>query len=131
MRIDAPPAADGVQSCLIGVAAALSVQRVLEGAQAFRTQTRLRQHSNPSLFVSENSAGKRFGEARDPAGIFGDGGRSWAAETALSRVSGGKAAESQRLFRSRQEGDVSQDCVVADAVVIKPISLENSRLSAK
>jgi hypothetical protein len=64
---------------------------------------------NLSLFATENSAGKRFGEAGDRAGIFGDAGRSPAAETALSRVSGGKAAESQRLFRSRQEGDVSQE----------------------
>jgi hypothetical protein len=77
-----------------------------------KARTSLCRHSNPSLSASANSAGKRFGEARDQAGIFGDAGRSWAAETALSRVSGGKAAESQRLFRSRQEGDVSQDCVV-------------------
>jgi hypothetical protein len=33
-------------------------------------------------------------------------------ETALSRVSGGKAAEGQRLFRRRQETGIAQDCVV-------------------
>jgi hypothetical protein len=51
-------------------------------------------HSNRSLCATENSAGKRFAEARDWAGIFGDNGRFRAIETAISRVSGGKAAES-------------------------------------
>jgi hypothetical protein len=54
----------------------------------------------------------KFGKARDRGGIFGDTGRSRATETALSRVSGGKAAESQRLFRRRQETGFAQDCVV-------------------
>jgi Terminase small subunit/NADH:flavin oxidoreductase / NADH oxidase family len=62
--------------------------------------------------ASGSSAGKRFGEARDRGGIFGDIGRFRAIETALSRVSGGKAAESQRLFRTRQETGFAQDCVV-------------------
>jgi len=44
--------------------------------------------------VSGNSAGKTFGEARDSAAIFSDIGQFWVTETALSRVSGGKAAES-------------------------------------
>jgi hypothetical protein len=38
-------------------------------------------------------------------------------ETALSRVSGGKAAEGQRLFRRRQETGIAQDCVVELAVL--------------
>jgi hypothetical protein len=80
------------EPCLIGVA--VSVQRVLEGAQSFRTRTGLCRHSNPSLFASGNSAGKGFGVARDRGGIFGDTGQLRAAETALSRVSGGKATES-------------------------------------
>jgi hypothetical protein len=57
-------------------------------------------------------AGKRFGEARDRGGIFGDTRRFRATETALFRVSGGKATESQRLFRRRQETGIAQDCVV-------------------
>jgi hypothetical protein len=51
-------------------------------------------------------------EARDWAGFFGDTCRFRAVETAPSRVSGGKAAESQRLFRRRQETGIVQDCVV-------------------
>jgi hypothetical protein len=61
--------------------------KVLEGALAIRTRTGLCRHSKRSLFASENSAGKRFGEARDRGGFFGDTGRFRAIETALSRVS--------------------------------------------
>jgi hypothetical protein len=57
-------------------------------------------------------AGKGFGEARDRGGTFGDTRRFQVAETTLSRVSGGKAAESQRIFRSRQETAIARDCVV-------------------
>jgi hypothetical protein len=89
-----------------------------------QTRTSLCRHSNQSLRAAENSAGKRFGEARDWAAIFGDVRRSRATETALSRVSGGKAAESQRLFRPRQETGIAQDCVVAEAVHIGPVSVE-------
>jgi hypothetical protein len=71
--------------------------------------------------LAARPAGKRFGEA----------GRSRAAETALSRVSRGKAAESQRLFGSRQEGDVSQDCVVADALHRDRSPNPNSLLTGK
>jgi hypothetical protein len=39
-------------------------------------------------------------------------GRFRAIETALSRVSGGKATESQRLFRTRQETGFAQEGVV-------------------
>jgi hypothetical protein len=39
-------------------------------AKAFRTQTGLYRHSNQSLFAGVNSAGKRFGDARDWAGFF-------------------------------------------------------------
>jgi hypothetical protein len=73
------------------------------------------QSSNRFLFAGGHSTGKRFGEARDWGGIFGVTGRFRAAETALSRASGGKAAESQRLFRRRQETGVAQDCVVEPA----------------
>jgi hypothetical protein len=52
------------------------------------------------------------GHQRDWVGVFGHTRRFRAAETALSRVSGGKAAESQRLFRRRRETGVAQDCVV-------------------
>jgi Malate/L-lactate dehydrogenase len=58
-----------------------------------------RRDSNRSLPTFEpvsvrgNSAGKRFGEARDWAGIFSDIGRFRATETVLSPLSGGKAAE--------------------------------------
>ena len=49
------------------------------------------------------------------------------------RVSGGKAAESQRLFRSRQEGDVSQDCVVGaqEAACTHRINDINAQTSSK
>jgi hypothetical protein len=65
----------------------------LEGAQAFRARTGLYRHSNQSLFASENSAGKKFIEARHRGGIFGATRRFRAPETALSRVTGGKATE--------------------------------------
>jgi hypothetical protein len=41
-------------------------------AQAFSTRTSLCRHSNQSLSATGNSAGKKFGETRDWAGIFGD-----------------------------------------------------------
>ena len=102
-----------------------------KGVAAFGTQTGLCRHSNRSLFASGNSAGKRFGEARDRDGIFGDTGRFRVTETALSRVSGGKAAESQRLFRRRQETGIAQDCVVAAALQIGPVSDGFSLLTGK
>ena len=73
-----------------------------------------------SLFATEISAGKRFGEAEDRAGILATPAnpRRQRPHYPASR----KAAESQRLFRSRQEGDVSQDCVVAVAVPFGPVS---------
>jgi hypothetical protein len=60
-------------------------------------------HSNQSLFAIGIFAGKRFREARDCAGGFGDTRRFRATETASFRVSAGEAAESQRLFRPRQK----------------------------
>jgi hypothetical protein len=65
-----------------------------------------------SLSATGNSAGKKFGEARDWAGIFGDTTGFRATETTLSGVPGGKAAESQRLSRRRQETGIPQNCVV-------------------
>ena len=50
--------------------------------------------STQSLFSGENFAGKKFGEARDWAGVFGDVSRFGSTETALSRTSCGKAADS-------------------------------------
>jgi hypothetical protein len=60
-----------------------------------------------SLSATGNSVGKKFSEARDRGGIFGDASQFPATETALSRVSGGKAAESQRLFQRRQETGIA------------------------
>jgi hypothetical protein len=40
----------------------------------------------------------------------------------FARVPGGKAAESQRLFRRRQETGIALDCVVVEAVPIGPVS---------
>jgi hypothetical protein len=80
-------------------------------AEAFRIRTGLCRCSNRSLFAGANSAGKRIGEARDWAGFFGDTCQFQAVETARSRVSGGKAAESQRLFRPRQETGIAQEIV--------------------
>jgi hypothetical protein len=89
------------------------VNRVARATKAaFGTQTGLCRHSNRSLFASRNRAGKRFAEARDWGGILGDSGRFQVTEPALSRVSAGKAAESQRLFRRRQETGIAQECVV-------------------
>jgi hypothetical protein len=80
--------------------------------KAIRTRTDLYRHSNQSLLAGENSDGKGFDEARDWAGFFRDTGRFRATETALSRVSSGKATESQRLFRASRETEIAQDCVV-------------------
>jgi hypothetical protein len=95
-------------------------QRWCEGSRAGAGLCR---QSNRSLSALQIPAGKRFGEARDRAGIFGDDCQFRAAETGLSRVSSGKAPGSLRLFRSRRETVFAQDCVVADAVVIEPVSL--------
>jgi hypothetical protein len=62
------------------------------------------------------------GHQRDRGGIFGGTGRFQATETALFRVPGGKATESQRLFRWRRETGIAQDCVVAKAVPFGPVS---------
>jgi hypothetical protein len=78
-------------------------------------------NSARSLFARRNFARKKFGEARDWAGIFGRGAFR-ARETALPRISGGKATESQRLFRRRQEAGVAHGCVVAEAVPFGPVS---------
>jgi hypothetical protein len=92
------------------------VNRVARATKAaFGTQTGLCRHSNRSLFASRNRAGKRFAEARDWGGILGDSGRFQVTETARSRVSAGKAAESQRPFRRRQKTGVAQECVVGPA----------------
>jgi hypothetical protein len=105
------------------------VARVAEAA--FGTQTGLGRHSNRSRFASRNRAGKRFAEARDRAGIFDDTGQLRAAETALSRVSAGKAAENQRLFRRRQETGIAHECVVAEVVPFGPVSAGISLLTGK
>jgi hypothetical protein len=72
--------------------------------------------SSPCASVRINTRHPMFGEARDRGGIFGDIGRFRATETALAGASGGKATESQRLFRTRQETVFARDCVVADAL---------------
>src|SRR5271168_1456741 len=69
-----------------------------------KTRTGLSQPSNRSLFAAPIPAGKRFGEARDRAGIFRDDCIFCATETGRSRVSGAKAPGSQRLFLRRPEG---------------------------
>jgi hypothetical protein len=96
-----------------------------------RTQIGLRRRSSRSLLAGRNSAGKEFGEARDWAGVFGDTRRFRVTETAPSRIPGGKAAESQRLFRRRRETAMAQDCVVAEAVLIGPVSVFFSLLTGK
>jgi len=60
--------------------------------------------------ANENSLGKRFCEARDRGRILGDTGRFRATETALSRVSGGKAAEVKDILHQGQETVLAQDC---------------------
>src|ERR1700760_2680735 len=85
-------------------------------------RTGLYRHSNQSLFAAANSTGKGLVEARDRGGNSGDMSRFRAAETSLSRVSGRKAAESQRLFRRRQETGVAQECVV-ELAGLKPTNI--------
>jgi hypothetical protein len=80
--------------------------------RARETRTGLWRESNQSLSSPRIPAGKKFGEGRDCAGDFGHASRFRPTETALSRASGGKAAESQRLFRPRWETGIAQDCVV-------------------
>jgi hypothetical protein len=60
--------------------------------------------------------------------IFGDAGRFQVTETAVRR---GKATESQRLFARRQETGIAQEWVVAEAVLIGPVSDEFSLLTGK
>jgi hypothetical protein len=62
-----------------------------------------------SLLTSENCAGKKSSEARDRGGIFGDASRFPPTETVHPASPGGKAAESQRLFRRHQETAIVQD----------------------
>jgi hypothetical protein len=66
------------------------VTTIPPGQSAVQTRTGLCRHSNQSLRAAENSTGKRFGEGRDGAGIFAGASRFPAAETALTRVPGGK-----------------------------------------
>jgi hypothetical protein len=56
----------------------------LAPAQAFGPRTSLCRHSNQSLSAPRIPAGKKFGDARDWAGIFGDIGRFGTTETVLS-----------------------------------------------
>jgi hypothetical protein len=58
-----------------------------------RIRTGLCRHSNQSLHETGNSAGKRFGDARDRGGFSATPSRLRAAETGLSHVSRAKAAE--------------------------------------
>jgi hypothetical protein len=60
----------------------------------------------------QRPAGKTFAEGRDGGGFFGDTSRFRATETALSRVSGGKAAGSKGLFPHCRETGFVQDWVV-------------------
>jgi hypothetical protein len=59
-----------------------------------QNRTRLCRQSNRSLSARRIPAGKRFGEVRDRAGIFGANSVFRATETGLSGVSSAKAAES-------------------------------------
>jgi hypothetical protein len=74
---------------------------------------------NQSLSAPRIPAGKTFAEGRDGAAFFGDTGRSRVTETGLSRVRGGKAVGSQRLFPHRQETAFARNCVVG-LVGLKP-----------
>jgi hypothetical protein len=56
--------------------------------------------------------GKSLARPETGGGILGDTSRFRATETGLSGGSGGKAAESQRLFRPRRETGIARDCVV-------------------
>jgi hypothetical protein len=56
--------------------------------------------------------GKGSARPETGAALLASLGRLWAAETTLFCVTGGKATESQRLFRRRQESGIARDCVV-------------------
>jgi hypothetical protein len=79
-------------------------------ARAFGTQTGLCRYSNRSVFAGANSAGKKFREAGDRGGIFG-------------------GTDRFRATRRRQESGIAQSCVVAEAVLIGPVSLFFSLLT--
>jgi hypothetical protein len=86
--------------------------KTLKGVQACRTQTGLCRHSNRSLFAGANSAGKRFGEARDRSGVFHDTCRTPGCRDRAIPHLGRQSRGSQRLFRLRRETGIAQDCVV-------------------
>jgi hypothetical protein len=71
----------------------LSAHLVRCRSHVSRLETRLRRQSNRSLSPRRIPAGKRFGQARDRAGIFGGYSVFRATETRLSRVSCAKAPE--------------------------------------
>jgi hypothetical protein len=76
---------------MVGVAAEPIADRAPPQATPFQTRTYLCRKSNRSLSVPPIPAGKRFGEARDRAGIFGEDRLFRATETGISRVSRVKA----------------------------------------
>jgi hypothetical protein len=70
------------------------------------------------LRVENEDTDSRSNKETDEAsrgGVFSDISRFRATETALSRVTGGKATESQRLFQRREKIGIAQDCVVEAA----------------
>jgi transcriptional regulator with XRE-family HTH domain len=77
-------------------------------------RNRSRKQERSPFSKSLDNEGPIQGLARPESGraFFADTDQFRAAETALSCVSGGKAAESQRLSRRRQETGIAQDCVV-------------------
>jgi hypothetical protein len=74
-----------------------------------------------SVGEREIPPGKGSARPETAAALLASLGRLLAAETTPTRVSGSKAAESQRLFRLRQEIGIAQDCVVG-LVGLKPAS---------
>jgi hypothetical protein len=80
---------------------------------------------------AEIPPGKGLARPETGGDIFGGTCRFRATETARSPVSSGKAAETQRLFRRRQEIGFAQDCVVVDASLPQPVSNPNSLLTGK
>jgi hypothetical protein len=68
-------------------------------------------------FASGNSAGKRFGEARDRGTCFGDDGRFGVKETGLPRVSVGTDWTPERI--TRQAGEIGRNTSALVEIILR------------
>src|ERR1700675_3858117 len=85
-------------------------------------RTGLSRHANASLSVGIKSAGKGFARARDRAAFCPRDPPLPAVETGSAAPACVNVAESRGSFERPQETAFARDCVVADAVLIGPVS---------